>query len=140
MRLIVIVMACFLLLSFSMLSEAAELGKIEQIKVVRTAYYKPLEKQKKFARGSYRKDVEMNGLGKITKSKTTPSIGTVAVDPRIIPFGTVLIIPGYGIGVARDTGKKIKGRKIDVFTGEGEEACKIAVTLGREKITIVALL
>jgi 3D (Asp-Asp-Asp) domain-containing protein len=41
--------------------------------------------------------------------------GTVAVDPKIFPMGTTFYIPGYGMGVARDTGGDIKGRHLDLF-------------------------
>lgn len=38
----------------------------------------------------------------------------VAVDPRVIPLGSKVQIPGYGIVVADDVGGAIKGRIIDV--------------------------
>ncbi len=41
--------------------------------------------------------------------------GVVAVDPRLIPLGTRLFIPGYGPGIAADTGSAIKGRIIDLW-------------------------
>lgn len=41
--------------------------------------------------------------------------GIVAVDPRVIPLGSKLHIPGYGWAVAADTGGAIKGNKIDVW-------------------------
>jgi len=41
--------------------------------------------------------------------------GIVAVDPTIIPLGTRMTIPGYGPGVAADTGTAIKGLRIDVW-------------------------
>jgi peptidoglycan DL-endopeptidase CwlO len=41
--------------------------------------------------------------------------GIVAVDPTVIPLGTHLTIPGYGEGVAADTGSAIKGARIDVW-------------------------
>lgn len=41
--------------------------------------------------------------------------GTVAVDPRLFPMGTKFYIPGYGWGIARDTGGDIKGRHLDLF-------------------------
>jgi len=41
--------------------------------------------------------------------------GAVAVDPGVIPFGTRMTIPGYGSGVAADTGSAIQGAMIDLW-------------------------
>ncbi len=41
--------------------------------------------------------------------------GVVAVDPGVIPLGTRLTIPGYGSGVAADTGSAIQGATIDLW-------------------------
>jgi len=41
--------------------------------------------------------------------------GVVAVDPSVIPLGTRLTIPGYGSGVAADTGGAIQGATIDLW-------------------------
>ena len=41
--------------------------------------------------------------------------GVVAVDPSVIPLGTRLSIPGYGSGVAADTGSAIQGATIDLW-------------------------
>jgi 3D (Asp-Asp-Asp) domain-containing protein len=41
--------------------------------------------------------------------------GVVAVDPTVIPLGTRLYIPGYGQGIAADTGTAIKGLRIDLW-------------------------
>jgi 3D (Asp-Asp-Asp) domain-containing protein/peptidoglycan hydrolase CwlO-like protein len=41
--------------------------------------------------------------------------GVVAVDPSVIPMGSRLAIPGYGMGVAADTGSAITGARIDVW-------------------------
>ncbi len=38
----------------------------------------------------------------------------IAVDPRVIPLGTMIEIPGYGVFRAADTGGAIVGNKIDV--------------------------
>ncbi|MCP1149957.1 MULTISPECIES: 3D domain-containing protein [Bacillus] len=40
---------------------------------------------------------------------------TVAADPSVFPIGTVLFIPNYGYGVVADTGKAIKGHKLDLY-------------------------
>lgn len=45
-----------------------------------------------------------------------------AVDTRLIPFGSRLYIPGYGLAVARDRGGAIKGNHIDVLFPTHQEA------------------
>ena len=48
-------------------------------------------------------------------------VGAIAVDPKVIPLGTRMYIVSddgryiYGIAVAEDTGKSIKGNKIDLY-------------------------
>ena len=49
-------------------------------------------------------------------------IGVVAVDPSVIPLGTRMTIPGYGEGVAADTGSAVRGAKIDVWVPTHEQA------------------
>lgn len=41
--------------------------------------------------------------------------GIVAVDPGVIPLGTQMTIPGYGSGVAADTGSAVQGAAIDLW-------------------------
>jgi 3D (Asp-Asp-Asp) domain-containing protein/peptidoglycan hydrolase CwlO-like protein len=48
--------------------------------------------------------------------------GIVAVDPTVIPLGTRMTIPGYGEGVAADTGGRIRGARIDVWIASCAEA------------------
>lgn len=50
-----------------------------------------------------------------TASGRATAPGIVAVDTRVIPMGSKLYIPGYGWGVAADTGGAINGNKIDVW-------------------------
>lgn len=61
--------------------------------------------------------------------------GIVAVDPKVIPLGTKMYIPGYGYGVAADIGSAIKGNKIDVAF----ESRKDALKFGRRNIVIQIL-
>lgn len=49
-----------------------------------------------------------------TYSGTPVTYGTLAVDPSVIPLGTRVYIPGYGIGKAEDIGGAVKGNKIDL--------------------------
>jgi 3D (Asp-Asp-Asp) domain-containing protein len=50
--------------------------------------------------------------------------GVVAVDPTVIPLGTTMTIPGYGEGVAADTGSAIKGLRIDLWVPTAADAAK----------------
>ena len=59
----------------------------------------------------------------VTASGTTIEVGrTVAVDPSIIPYGTVLYIEGYGIRIAEDCGGSVKGHHIDIAVHTHAEA------------------
>jgi 3D (Asp-Asp-Asp) domain-containing protein len=53
--------------------------------------------------------------------------GIVATDPSVIPLGTRMTIPGYGEGVAADTGGSVQGRRIDVWI----KSCSDAAAFGR---------
>lgn len=44
------------------------------------------------------------GGDNITATGQTLTKGIVGVDPTVIPYGTQMYVPGYGIGVAADTG------------------------------------
>jgi 3D (Asp-Asp-Asp) domain-containing protein len=61
--------------------------------------------------------------------------GVIAVDPRIIPLGTHVYVPGYGYAIAADTGGAIKGNRIDLCYDTYDEA----IHWGRRSVTIVIL-
>jgi 3D (Asp-Asp-Asp) domain-containing protein/peptidoglycan hydrolase CwlO-like protein len=58
--------------------------------------------------------------------------GVIAVDPNVIPLGTRMFVPGYGEGVAADTGSAVKGNIIDVWFPTREQALQ----WGRRTVTI----
>lgn len=45
-----------------------------------------------------------DGNPNLTSKGVYPERGIVAVDPKLIPYGTEMLIPGYGYGQALDTG------------------------------------
>jgi 3D (Asp-Asp-Asp) domain-containing protein len=55
-----------------------------------------------------------------TRTGTGVYKGIIAVDPTVIPLGTQMYVPGYGFGIAADTGGAIKGNKIDLGYGEND--------------------
>lgn len=59
----------------------------------------------------------------ITASGSPVTAGlTVAVDPDVIPLGTVIYIEDVGIRIAQDTGSAVTGQKIDVAVDTHAEA------------------
>ncbi len=68
-------------------------------------------------------------MGSKTITGTEPKNGTIAVDPNVIPLGSKIYVPGYGWGIAEDTGKSIKGYIIDVYM----DSRKSAIEWGRKK-------
>lgn len=55
----------------------------------------------------------------ITATGVRVTWGVIAVDPSVIPLGTRMYIPGYGYGVAADTGGGVKGYMIDLGYPDG---------------------
>ena len=53
----------------------------------------------------------------ITSTGTKPIVGrTIAVDPKIIPYGTRVYIPQFDrVFIAEDCGSAIKGHRIDIY-------------------------
>lgn len=65
-----------------------------------------------------------DGSPDTTATGTRPRPGVVAVNPKIIPYGTIMYIEGYGWGIAEDTGEAIRRRTdlIDLFFYTHDEA------------------
>jgi len=67
-----------------------------------------------------------------TRTGTKAEYGVIAVDPRVIPLGTLMYVEGYGFGIAEDTGGAIKGNRIDVCI----ESHKKAMAWGRKTVKV----
>lgn len=67
-----------------------------------------------------------DGTPDTTATNTKPKRGTIAADPKRIPYGTKLYIPEYGHGIVEDTGSALRKDKdnirIDVYMDTYEEA------------------
>jgi len=73
-----------------------------------------------------------SGCSGTTASGRPAGHGIVAVDPRVIPLGTRMFIPGYGPAVAGDTGGAIRGRRIDLGFNSDADAYRF----GRRPVTV----
>ena len=76
-----------------------------------------------------------SGCTGVTASGMAASKGVAAVDTSVIPFGTKLYIPGYGIAIAADTGGAINGNRIDLCYNTISEA----YSWGRRNVTVYIL-
>ncbi len=75
------------------------------------------------------------GCSGITATGHRAGHGIVAVDPRVVPLGTHLYIPGYGYAIAGDTGGAIRGNRIDL----GFNSLTDALRFGRRTVTVYRL-
>ncbi len=75
------------------------------------------------------------GLDFTTATGARARYGVIAVDPRVIPLGTRVYVPGYGYAVAKDTGGAIKGRRVDLCFETVAECNR----WGRRDVTIIIL-
>lgn len=67
-----------------------------------------------------------------TASGLPVGVGVIAVDPRVIPLGTRVFVPGYGPAVAADVGTAIIGNIIDLWMPSTAQAR----AWGRRTVTI----
>lgn len=80
---------------------------------------------------------EANGMGTYSATginlKQHPSC--VAVDPSVIPLGSIIWVSGYGVSVAGDTGTAIKGNVIDLHFATVAQS----MSWGRRTVTVKIL-
>jgi 3D (Asp-Asp-Asp) domain-containing protein len=51
-----------------------------------------------------------------------PDAKVISVDPKVIPLGSKVYVPGYGLAIAGDQGSAIRGNKIDLFISSRSKA------------------
>lgn len=119
--------ACNIQLTFMKVIDMGELKDYDiEIREMEVTAYSPLD--------------DRNGMNadenpEVTATMTPSRVGVVAVNPEVIPYGTVMYIPDYGWGIAEDTGSAIRKRDdlIDVLVMTFEEA----IAWGRQKKQVV---
>ena len=143
-KMIIIAVICLTFLALaansSLTRNAEKTPKVRLVKMtlVVTAYYKPLPGQKKYATGSYKGDIRLNGTGR-TFFGEEASEEIAAADLTILPRGTLVNVPGHKVVKVGDIGGDIKGERLDIFMGSGEQALKKALGWGRKKIRVEVL-
>ncbi len=65
--------------------------------------------------------VELGGCNR-TALGLWPYEGVVAVDPRLIPLGSMVWVEGLGIFLAADTGSFLRGNRVDVYVDDYSRA------------------
>ncbi|MBI2914599.1 MAG: DUF348 domain-containing protein [Firmicutes bacterium] len=74
----------------------------------------------------------LSDANEVTATGTRARFGVVAVDPKVIPLGSKVWVPGYGLGSAEDVGGAIKGNRIDLCFNTYKEA----IRYGRQKVKV----
>lgn len=119
---------------------AAAHGSFMQTFVI-SAYYSPLEGQRKYVTGSYASDIRLNGGGVHGADGSVVYPGMVAA-PKNYPFGTKMNIPGVGVVAVHDRGGAIVNAgqrsqafdRIDVWMGYGDAGLQRALHWGRRTV------
>ena len=75
-----------------------------------------------FVATAYSKKDASQGTDSVTATGETVREGIIAVDPEVIPYGTIIEIKDMGYFVAEDCGSKIKGNRIDIYFDSKQEA------------------
>ena len=117
-------------------ARAAEVRTVEIAAAVPAPPLAPVEAASALPPASAPGTLTVTVTGYSIRGRTATGIptapGVVAVDPSVIPLGTRLTIPGYGDGIAADTGGAVQGNAIDVWFPTQAQA----LAWGRRTVTI----
>ncbi|WP_208589661.1 peptidoglycan-binding protein [Gracilibacillus suaedae] len=79
---------------------------------------------------------DCDGCSGVTKMgldlKQYPDAKVIAVDPSVIPLGSIVEVEGYGVAIAADIGGGINGNAIDVFIPNRDDALQ----WGRKEVRV----
>lgn len=67
--------------------------------------------------------------------KQNPNARVISVDPSVIPLGSKVMVQGYGVATAADTGGAIKGNRIDVYMPSQSDALQF----GKKQLQVTIL-
>lgn len=94
-----------------------------ELDVVATAYW-------------YKDPIDASGTGLAYDGNPAVPYETIAVDPKVIPLGSKVYVPGIGWCKAHDTGSAIKGNKIDIAMDSRQAALKWGTKKLRVKLML----
>ncbi len=100
-----------------------------------SSYYSPLPGQEHYFTGTFEGDVRLNGEGVHTADGKLVFPGTAAASKQY-PFGTKMEVPGVGIIGIHDRGGAIRGDRLDLWVGTGEEGLRRALGWGMRTVTV----
>ncbi len=108
-----------------------------------SAYYSPIQGQKRYVTGSFAGDVRLNGEGVHAADGSVVYPGMIAA-PKSYAFGTKMKIPGVGIVAVHDRGGAIVHAgernqahdRLDVWMGYGDSGLKRALNWGRRTVEV----
>ncbi len=108
-----------------------------------SAYYSPLPCQEKYATGTYKSDIRLNGNGTNGADGTEVYPGMVAA-PSTYAFGTKMYIPGIGTVAVHDRGGAIVESngvdgvydRLDIWMGFGDIGLKRALDWGKRTLDV----
>jgi len=120
------------------LSSANNEGQGYTQNFVISAYYSPLPGQSRYATGTYAGDIRLNGNGVHTADGTAVEsmTGGFVAAPSTFGFGTKMDIEGLGMFTVHDRGGAIKGSRLDVWMGYGDEGLMNALTWGKRTVSV----
>jgi len=124
-------------------ADADELDGVYTKTFTISAYYSPLPCQEKYATGTYKSDIRLNGNGTNGADGTEVYPGMIAA-PSTYAFGTKMYIPGIGTVAVHDRGGAIVESngtdgvydRLDIWMGYGDIGLKRALDWGKRTLDV----